>query len=349
MKLRIFSSCLVAVLMAGGSYGQEVSQLEPGLFGTGKLELVAPAGNTDKLVVRSVSHLVGKLRINTAPIDQFNITYVKKTRTSSRSKAIDYIDLISVNFDRVPGQVRLEFRAPNPAPWDEKIESGIIEADIIVPEGCALDIATTYFDVIAHGPFETVSIPKSLGKIEITGVTRGLDVATDNQRVKLDSIAGEINVATSNAELSGEHIQSKGTATFRNEGGDIRLKDYRGGINVRNQYGRVVIDQFYPAGSGNFIRCTSAPILLDIVEMPSGQLVVNNRYEDVEISIPDTLQAFFSLAVGDNGTIETTGFPFRSDQVQRNRLNLISGDGHVEISSRVRGQGNIYIRGRSEE
>jgi hypothetical protein len=83
--------------------------------------------------------------------------------------------------------------------------------------------------------------------------------------------------------------------------------------------------------------------------MTEGQLVVSNRQEDIEITVPDTLSAFYTLSVDDDGIIEATNFPFTPDLVERNRLNLQSGDGRVDILGSVKGKGNIYIRGRSGE
>jgi len=79
--------------------------------------------------------------------------------------------------------------------------------------------------------------------------------------------------------------------------------------------------------------------------MTEGQLVVSNRNEDIDITVPADISAFFSLNVGENGVIEATNFPFTTDLVQRNRINLISGDGTVDVSGSIRGEGNIYIRG----
>jgi hypothetical protein len=83
--------------------------------------------------------------------------------------------------------------------------------------------------------------------------------------------------------------------------------------------------------------------------MIEGQLVVSNRNEDIDITVPDSLSAFLSLAVDDNGVIEATGFRFTTDLLEANRLNLITGDGTVTISSTIRGEGNIYVRGSQGE
>ncbi len=79
--------------------------------------------------------------------------------------------------------------------------------------------------------------------------------------------------------------------------------------------------------------------------MNEGQLVVSSKHDDIEIFVPESISAFFSLSVDENGEIEADGFPFSTDLIENDKLNLISGDGLVDISSSIRGEGNIYIRG----
>ena len=79
--------------------------------------------------------------------------------------------------------------------------------------------------------------------------------------------------------------------------------------------------------------------------MDEGQLVVMNRFEDVDIKVPEDIQAVFSLAVEEGSRIEATDFVFRTDLIQPNRLTLASGEGNVRINSSIKGEGNIYITG----
>jgi len=326
--------------------GQEIFQEEDGLFSTGTLVAKAPIGPDNRLLIRSAVHLSGKISIEVTEENRVTVSYTKQAKTTDRSKAIDYIDLISVSLDLLPEETRLDLRAPNPAPWDAHSESGRIEVIVTVPVNCSVEIDATYFDVNARGPLRGLVVLSSLGRLEVAKVTDVLELSTANRRIDLIEISGQISVATTNSAIIARNIDSKKTtAKFRNDGGDIKISGFRGAINVKNQFGRISISDFEPSGSSNFIRCLSGPIVLEISDMSSGQLVVNNRHEDIEIVIPDNLQAFLSLAVNDEGLIEARGFPFSTEFVQHNRLNLSSGDGRVEISGSIRGQGNIYITG----
>jgi len=326
--------------------GQEIFQGEDGLFSTRPLVARAPMGPDNRLLIRSAVHLSGKISIEVTEENRVTVHYIKQAKTADRSKAVDYIDLISVSLDLLPEETRLDLRAPNPAPWDAQSESGRIDVEVTVPIDCSVEIDATYFDVNARGPLRGLMVPSSLGRLEVANVTELLELSTANRRIDLSEISGRISVSTTNSAIIARSIDSKKTtAKFRNDGGDIKIGGFRGAINVRNQFGRISIADFEPSDATNFIRCLSGPIDIEISEMSSGQLVVNNRHEDIEIVIPENLQAFLSLAVSDEGLIEARGFPFSTDFVQNNRLNLFSGDGRAEISGSVRGQGNIYITG----
>jgi hypothetical protein len=345
----LFVSALLALLIVDGA-AQEIFKREEGLYATKEIILIQPAGTSDRVVVRSAADLVGRLNISVAPKPEVKIRFIKQAKTGSRSKAVDYIDLISVSLNILPDGARVEMRAPNPPPWNSRVESGMVEAELTVPEGSAIEIEATYFDVTARGPFRSVVIPSSLGRLDISGVEELLDVTTANRRVSLDSISGKINAVTSNSSLLARAIRgSNEQARFRNDGGDIRIDGFVGSINAKNSFGRITVVDFEPRGQSNFIRGSSAPIMLEINRMTEGQLVISNRHEDIDITVPETLSAFFSLAVDEDGVIEATDLRFRPDLVQRDRLYLLTGDGSVDISGSIRGKGNIFVRGTSVE
>lgn len=105
---------------------------------------------------------------------------------------------------------------------------------------------------------------------------------------------------------------------------------------------------FEPAGNSNYIlRSSSGPTILD--GLNEAQLVISNQYEDIEITVPDTISAYMSLKVDEDGMIEATHFQFRTDLAERNRLNLHSGgDGKGEISGTAQGKGNIFFSPRHQ-
>ena len=348
MKSLLTAGLLAVALTFTGTIvaAQEIDSLESGLFETEDIFLNSEVGSVRDVVIQSANNLSGSLTIRAGEEDAVLITYTKRAKAVDRSMATDFIDLIDVTLDVLPTRISVKLRAPNPAPWSGTDYSGSVQAELILPPGSRIDIESPLYDVTAQGPFEEVIIPESLGRLEITEVTGRVMVASVNRRVLLENITGEISASTSNSSLRAVNIDTRDhQAKFRNTGGDIRIENFVGGINAKNSYGRITILDFEPRGQSNFIRGSSGPITLEISRMTEGQLVVANRHEDIDISVPDSISAYLTLAVDQDGLIEATHFPFVSDLVQRDRLSLIAGEGDVDISGTVRGKGNIYIRG----
>ncbi len=337
---------LLLLLLSSSVFSQEVTRVEAGLFSTDQIGRKKSADGAKRAIIRSAVNLSGKLRVTVSEDETASIIFRKQAKTDNRSRAIDYIDLISVELTVINEEIRVDLHAPNPAPWAKRAESGMITAQLKLPAGMELEIDAMYFDIVAEGPFESVSIPSSLGKLSISSVTKNLDIQTANRRIVLDNISGMISATTSNSTIVARYLScTDGQSRIRNDGGDIDIRKVSGSVNIRNRFGRINLVDFEPTGSGSIIRGSSAPIILDVRSMSEGQLVVINRHEDIEISIPDTLSAFLSLAVDDDGEISASGFPFATDLVQDNRLNLMVGEGAVDISGSIRGKGNIYVRG----
>jgi len=336
---------ILSILIFRDCFAQEIFEESKGLYSTDELSTSMTLVGNNKLVIKSATALGGMLKIEAVDTDEITVSYYKKARTPSKSRAIDYIDLIAVSLQRIPDGVQLEWRAPFPAPW-KNMEAGLVMATVSLPESCFIEIDVANYDVEAVGPFTGFVMPSSLGRVDVSDVSGELDVNTANRRVSVENISGKISISTSNATLAATGIQcGEQQAIIRNNGGDIRIDDFKGSLNVRNSYGRIEIYEFIPIGTKNFIRGLSEPIILEIIEIDSGQVVINNRYEDIEISIPEDISASLSLSVEEGNKIEVLNFPFKPEIVQSNRLNLIAGKGLSLIRGAVTGRGNIYMRG----
>ena len=336
------------VLISSAAKAQDISERNPGLFVTQKITRNIAVAPQNKLTIESAASLSGSIKILTANQAGITVTFVKVARTSERSRAFDFIDLISVNLTVSGDRAKLVMRAPNPARWGDGPESGEVEAVVTVPVNCHVEIEAVAFDVITDGPLSALIIPRSLGRIDARGIHGTLNIRTHNRKVTLENISGTISVATSNSSLYARSIVTNDDiAHFKNEGGSIKIVDFKGSLNVRNTLGRIDVYEFIPSGEANFISGSSAPIRIDIITMSEGQLVVKNRDEDIEISVPDFLPAYYFLSVGDNGQIDTSNLPVRTELVRPGRLNLVSAGGGVDISASIRGEGNIYLRGQN--
>jgi len=348
MKRLVFLVLAFAVA-APAVLAQEVFEESKNLFSTRRQELSVPLLQGSALVIRSASGLMGEIEIVADSVEEARLRYYKKASTDSRSKAVDYIDLISVELEQTPSAVRLEMRAPNPPPWGDQ-ESGRIEGYLMVPIDCAIKVDAAYFDVEATGPFLEFVNTSSFGRLTVSEVTERLEVGTKNRRVTIANVSGEVSASTSNSTLIARNVYCpESRASLVNDAGDILVDNIRGGLNIRTSFGRVDIEGLEPQGRGNYIRCNSGPIILELLSMIEGQLVVNNRYSDIELTVPPDLSAVMALAVDEEGRIEASNFVFKSELVGQNRLTLRSGEGNGLISGSVIGKGNIYVRGTDEE
>ena len=351
MILRLLIALVMILLTIPSIAGaQDIFQREKGLYSTRDLTAKSGVAGRKRVLIRSTSNLEGHLQVFAGEGNEVSAVYTKQARTDSRSRAFDYIDLMSVNVDLLPDYIRVDLRAPNPAPWDRQTESGLIELRLTVPAGMAIEVDAIYFDIEAEGPFSQFLVPSSLGRLNVMDVTQQLELSTANRRIEIQDISGAIRVKTSNSTITASNIRSGSSAAqFRNDGGEIRIENVTGEINVKNGFGRIEISEFTVTGTGNFIRNTSAPILIDVREMNEGQLVIDNRYDDIELNFPASISAYFSLSVEEDGIIEASNFVFQTDLVKPNRLTFHSGEGDVSIKGSVRGKGNIYVRGIERE
>lgn len=331
-------------MLAQPLLAQDIFKIDENLYGTEQIKKSTPGVKEGSLAIKAPETLIGTIKIEISTTNTVEIKYTKKTKTDSRSKAFDYIDLISVELAATGKNYKIEMRTPNPAPWDAN-ESGLVNLEVAVPEFYDILIEANYFDIEAEGPFKNFSVPKSLGKIEIYGVAEKLEAQTSNRRLIVGNLSGEVDISTTNSSLTAENVISPGKKlAFRNDGGDIELINIHGQLNVKNKYGRIEVEQFYPDDDNSYIRGFNGPIFMEIISIRSGQLILSNRFEDIDITVPIGISAEMFLAVEENGKIEIGNFPFKPDLVQPNRINIISGDGTALINGSIRGNGNIYVK-----
>ena len=328
---------------------QTVFQAPDGVYTTREIKDKIKVGKRTVLQIKAAGNLPGKLTIGVEKTNEVRIAYFKRAKAKSMDEAVDYIDLIAVVLRSGPVDINLELRSPNPAPWANDNQWGEVEAKITIPEYYSVLIEAPLFDVTAVGPIETMEIPSSLGRITITNVTRKLDVSTANRRLEVADITGEIYLYTSNSVLTAENLVSTGKrADIESENGDIRIEGFTGEFYVEGSYGRIKLSDFNITGRRNIIKGMSGPIELEIVGIDQAQLRITNRFEDIEINLPDRSSAAFSLVVAEGGKIEVSNINFKTELIEQNRMNLVSGNGNSIISGSVRGSGNIYIRGYDE-
>ncbi len=344
--MRILSLILIFLFLSSSGMTQDIFKEGENLYSTEDLKMSTAMSGKKYLKFYASSGIVGKIEIVSTTDSMIEVSYVKKAKTKKRSNAYDYLDLVSVVLDKSHEGIIIIIKAPNPAPWNQSNESIIVNLDVTLPESTFVEVEAPYFDIDATGPFTGMVIPSSLGRINVFDVNGVTELATSNQRITLEKATGEISVSTRNSRLDAIDIKSlDDQATFKNDGGDITIENITGSFNIKNNYGRIEVEKFYDTGGRNYIRSFSGPVMISISEMKDGRLVILNRFEDIEIMVPENIDADFSLSVEENGRIESAHFNMKPNLVETNRLSFTSGEGKAKIKSSIRGEGNIFITG----
>ncbi len=346
MKFKIISYLIIILLCVGTLSAQQVIQVSDNFYQTREIKKIAKLSKESKINIQAAAGLTGSIKIETTEEDVATIIYVKQAKHKSKSKAIDFIDIISVEFELTHNGLRIDLRAPNPAPWSGSNYSGSVEVLLTIPEFCNLEFDAQAFDIDAEGPFDSFVLPASYGRIYVENVVKSLELTVSNRKVTARNLSGDVYISTSHAALQVDKVHSPHSKIeLENDGGDIKVVDVVGELEIRNSYGRIDVRKFHPMGNYNHIRSTNGPITIEVSEFSTTKLIVTNSYEDIEILMPEDISATLSLAVEEGSKIEVTDFSTKPDFIQKNRLTLIAGDGVAKVNSSIRGHGNIYLRG----
>ena len=149
---------ILSVMLISSGQTQDIFKQDKNLYSTDMLLLSKPCSENSSIIITSAAYLKGKITITVTDDKKLNVIYYKKAKTSTKSNAIDYIDLITVHLSKKKNGFKLEMRAPNPPPWPEH-ESGIVAMELSLPRWCDIEIDALYFDVEADGPFRNFLVP----------------------------------------------------------------------------------------------------------------------------------------------------------------------------------------------
>jgi hypothetical protein len=326
--------------------GQEISQIGRDRYATDQIELSAEVSSDRKIYVNSALGLSGSLVIKAREASQAVFVYRKLLKTTDKSEAVDYARVIEAKLENTPQGARLLLQAPNPAPWSETDNSGVIEGELLLPVNCQLEIDAIYFDLDISGPLRAVENQASFGRINIENVTEIVTLVTSNRDIMARDIAGDISITGSHAEIMIDNMQSQKQAAYiRNENGSIIVENASGAFDIKNDFGRIKVSNMkFNSERSRFIGSYS-PINIEIADIVEGNLTIRNTNEDIYLTVPESISADFSLRVDSNGEINTDGFRVRPTLVDSDRLDFVTGNAGARIRVSVRGEGSIKVQG----
>jgi hypothetical protein len=337
---------LAATLVTAGSiFGQELTKDDEGLFTTPEQSASVPLKKGESLVVTIPAVVRGNLSVITEDVTSANLRFRKRAYTDSRSKAFDFIDVIGVTLTRSSGGATLECRAPATPDWKDD-EYVSIELELTLPKGAILKIDAPKVHTIVEGPLAGVEITNAETELELFDITELATLSARQTAVKMERIAGKIQVQITGGTLALQEVTSTTVpARIESEGAEIRINGFKGEIDIDAEAGRIEISDFEPTGDKSSCRVSGAPLEIEISHIEKGRVALSNRGEDIELTVPTEIQAAFSLNVDEGSTISATRLHMRPDLVLPDRLNIVTGNGGIDIRASVRGSGNIYLRG----
>jgi hypothetical protein len=339
----IFTGTVISVPVQG----QEVFEEGRDLYASETMTISSEAASSGVVHVVSSNFLGGKLTITAGEESGVVFEYRELMKTDSRAEAIDYAKVIKASLEAHPDETVLYLQTPNPAPWSGTNNSGRVEGRLGVPPGSRLIIDASYMDLELQGPFRSVESHNGFGRADIEDVTDELNLSTNNRDIIASRIRGAISLTTSHADIILEDVNALDRQAFiRNENGKIVIGRLEGSFDIRNDFGRVNMEDIRLFNSRSSLIGSYTPIKMEIVDVEEAGLTIRNTNEDIDITISSAVDADFSLRVEGSGEINATGFKMKPTLVDHNRMDFVTGEGRSKIRMSVSGKGNINVEGQ---
>jgi len=346
MKYKLCFQLVLTLLLSVSIASAQLQKISGGRYTTGINRIESDLAPGEKVAIMSVTSLSGKLYIHAGEGEEVVFEYKRLIKCGEESLAREYDELTEVEIQKTPAALKLFLRAPNPAPWSGTNNSVVIEGDLTLPPDCQLEIDAEYYDLIVEGPFTSLENQASLGKMDISNISRSLIVSADARDMTLENISGDISVTISNADVTAQNLVTKDeTARIKNENGNVFIEDIDGNFVIRNSYGKIRVSGVVLAGDNSRIIGTHCPIKVEVVESVDAGLSISDDYEDVTLEIADHIPARFTLDVEGDGEIHIVDIPVKPLIVRSDRMECMAGDGRVPINIDLEESGNIFIEG----
>ncbi len=99
MLTKFINSLMICCLLCGSLAAQDIIKVNDALYKTEDIKKELTISPQSKIIIRSASSLSGAINIETHESDIAQLTYIKRAKHNSKSEAIDFIDIISVEFE----------------------------------------------------------------------------------------------------------------------------------------------------------------------------------------------------------------------------------------------------------
>jgi hypothetical protein len=309
---------------------------------------------TKEIAVSGVTHLVlrasgdfsGSITVKSAD-EGHKLTYFEHFVAGSLEEAEKFSEYISVETTQSGQELFVDASAMYDAPWKGTDLSARLEVELVLPTLIGVEIHAKRFDITVAGPFTVVDINNEYGRIKVSDVTEMLRLDSENSRITLSDLKGDISVSTSNNLIRAREIDTQGkTAVFSNEYGVIEISRFAGAIKCVTSYAAVDLRGIKLRGGDSRISTTYGSIDAEIMEMQGTNLYLSDDQSNIELTLPEDVSAEFDLNVDRGGRIHLSGIPVTPVEMERERLLAHTDDPDSKIKVEINGIGTVNISGK---
>ena len=316
-----------------------------GVFAGNRVEQTAVLRGGQKLTINGASSLSGTINITTGG-RECRVAYRKLLKVSDREEAAEYADLIQVETTSVPDGLQLNLQAPTKAPWSEGTNSARLELEITIPEKCAVKIGTAYFDITAVGPFAEFVVTESLSKVRVEKVNGVTEIKVSNRPLAVKAITGKLSLTNQYSEISLEDIDTGDeTGLVINDNGEVDINKYRGGLDLRTSYDRIVGRKLFLTGVRNRVKNISGSVALSFDSLTTGKIRITDDYGQVSLDILGRVDARFVCREAEKSKVVADHMTMEPAAIYDNRLEFVTGQEAAEVRVTTTGDGDIIING----
>jgi hypothetical protein len=283
-------------------------------------------------------------------------------------------------------RVVLSILTPSDSPWEGSDYGVSLELIVQLPEKMRIEGDLRFMSVNIRGPFGGVSLETSYSPITVAGIRGPVDITTSYSPLSLTEIEGSIKARTRYGSIEASDIVvSLGSALFNTINGAISLSDIQGPVEAYTSYSAIQANDIEAAEGSIVFRTSYSPIAIEdvsgelicetsfspismsgvalthgqskvetsyspidaeIERMESGQLLIYNNYNNINLLLPSDISSHLIASVDAGGRIHAANLPVKPIYLDITRLEGTLGDGLSRIELKVSGVGTIEIEGQ---
>jgi hypothetical protein len=337
---------LTAVLIFSFLFSQFINEafaLES--YSTQKELRISSAG-TRSLHIRTPRNLGGALTLQTWEEPDVLAKYEKQIKAPDAQLAEKLAEMIEVEIEKHGYEVELNIKTPFRAPWQEEGYQVDLNLQLFVPEEYSFESKTSNFNLDIDGSLKQVDISSSNGTINVKQVKENTQIASSNGKIYIEDLSGEVNIETSNYPIRAVGIDSKGKSAYlRNNNEEVRVEWFKGALEVETSNAPIVARGLSLIDGDSRFENSNSDIELEIEELSSSIIEIDNSYGNVSISLPQNSSFELSFSVGSGGKIHTRNLLIQPKLIEKTMLKGVCGEGESSIEVFVNGIGEIELLG----